>query len=154
MRLKDIREEKELTQFAVSNQLGVVRGTYTMWENEKDIIPMKRLIDFCLFFNVSIDYALGYTDIPKYPNSKNKMDINKSKERLKRIRKINKHTQEYIGKKFDLDRSLISKYEKGSTLISTTFLIEYIKLYKISGDYLLGLIDDPIKVYPDTTVAI
>jgi len=153
VRLKDIREEKELTQFAVSNHLGVARGTYTMWENEKDIIPLKRLLDLCFLYNVSLDYILGYTNILIYLHSRKKLDLNISKERLKKIRKINKHTQEYIGKKFSLDRSLISKYEKGSTLISTTFLIEYIKLYKISGDYLLGLIDEPIKIYPEIPVA-
>ena len=42
--------------------------------------------------------------------------------------------------------SLISKYEKGHTLISTTFLMEYVKLYHISSDYLLGKIDTKIII--------
>lgn len=152
MRLKEIREKSELTQFAVSNQLKVSRGTYAMWEVEKDIIPLKRLLNFCIFFKVSVDYALGFTNEPNYPNSKKRIDLNITKERLRKIRKEHKHTQEYIGKLFSLDRSLISKYEKGSTLISTTFLIEYVKLYEISADYLLGLIDKKITVKPSEII--
>lgn len=36
--------------------------------------------------------------------------------------------------------------EKGHTLISTTFLMEYVKLYHISSDYLLGKIDTKIII--------
>lgn len=142
MRLREIREANGLTQFALSKQLNIARGTYSLWELERDCIPLKRLNDFCNIFNVSIDYVLELTDQPNYINSNPQIDINKSKIRLKEIRKEHKHTQEYIGKKFALDRSLLSKYEKGLNLISTTFLIEYAKLYNISCDYLIGKIDE------------
>ena len=146
MRLKEIREENEITQVTISKLLGVSRGTYSLWELEKDAIPIKRLNDFCNIFDSSLDYVLELTDIKKYDRSKKEIDRNKSKERLKRIRKENKHTQEYIGKKFDLDRSLVSKYEKGENIISTTFLVAYAKFYHISCDYLLGKIDEAIKI--------
>ena len=138
MRLKDIREESELKQFTVGELIGVTRGTYSLWELELDIIPLKRLNSFCNAFNCSIDYALGFTNTKNYKHSKKEININLSAKRLKEIRKEHKHTQEYIGKKLSLNRSLISKYEKGHTLISTTFLMEYVKLYHISSDYLLG----------------
>lgn len=144
MRLKEIREENELKQFTISQLLGVSRGTYSLWELELDLIPLKRLNDFCNIFNCSIDYALGYTNIKNYQHIKKEINLNLSSKRLKEIRKEHKHTQEYLGKKLSLNRSLISKYEKGHTLISTTFLIEYIKLYNISSDYLLGKIDNKI----------
>ncbi len=144
MRLKDIREENEFTQFAISKHLEVSRGTYSVWELETDLIPIRRLNMFCNLCNVSVDYALELTKTRQYNDSKSEIDLNKSKERLKKIRKENHHTQEYIGKKFDLNRSLISKYEKGENIISTTFLIEYAKLYHISCDYLLGKIDEKI----------
>ena len=53
MRLKDIREESELKQFTISKLLGVSRGTYSLWELEKDPIPIKRLNDFCNIFKSS-----------------------------------------------------------------------------------------------------
>ena len=144
MHLKDIREESELKQFTVSEKLGVSRGTYSLWELELDLIPLKRLNDFCNIFNCSIDYALGFTDTKNYPNNKRNINIYLSSIRLREARKAHKLTQDYLGKKLDINRSLISKYEKGHTLISTTFLIEYVKLFAISSDYLLGKIDDKI----------
>ena len=146
MRLKDIREESELKQFTVGELIGVTRGTYSLWELELDIIPLKRLNSFCNAFNCSIDYALGFTNTKNYKHSKKEININLSAKRLKEIRKEHKHTQEYIGKKLSLNRSLISKYEKGHTLICTTFLMEYVKLYHISSDYLLGKIDTKIII--------
>lgn len=146
MRLKDIREESELKQFTVGELIGVTRGTYSLWELELDIIPLKRLNSFCNAFNCSIDYALGFTNTKNYKHSKKEININLSAKKLKEIRKEHKHTQEYIGKKLSLNRSLISKYEKGHTLISTTFLMEYVKLYHISSDYLLGKIDTKIII--------
>ena len=146
MRLKDIREESELKQFTVGELIGVTRGTYSLWELELDIIPLKRLNSFCNAFNCSIDYALGFTNTKNYKHSKKEININLSAKRLKEIRKEHKHTQEYIGKKLSLNRSLISKYEKGHNLISTTFLMEYVKLYHISSDYLLGKIDTKIII--------
>lgn len=146
MRLKEIREENELKQFTVSKLLGVARGTYSLWELELDIIPLKRLNDFCKIFNCSIDYVLGFTNIKNYKRNRKEININLSSKRLKEIRKENKRTQDYIGKKLSLNRSLISKYESGHTLISTTFLIEYVKLFNISSDYLLGKIDDKIII--------
>lgn len=146
MRLKNIREENELKQFTVGELIGVTRGTYSLWELELDIIPLKRLNSFCNAFNCSIDYALGFTNTKNYKHSKKEININLSAKRLKEIRKEHKHTQEYIGKKLSLNRSLISKYEKGHTLISTTFLMEYVKLYHISSDYILGKIDTKITI--------
>ena len=144
MRLKEIRENSELKQFTVSKLLNVTRATYSLWELEIDLIPLKRLNDFCNIFNCSIDYALGLSKEKKYKHQKKEININISAKRLKEERKKHKHTQEYLAHKLSINRSLISKYEKGHTLISTTFLIEYIKLYHISSDYLLGKINDKI----------
>lgn len=146
MRLKEIREINKHIQVTTSKLLGVARGTYASWEIEQDIIPIKRLNDFCKLYDISIDYAMNLTDIIKYPNSKPEIDINKSKIRLRAVRKEHKHTQDYLGKKLDIDRSLLSKYETGENIISTIFLTEYAKMYHISCDYLLGKIDEKIEL--------
>lgn len=146
MRLREIREKNGFTQFTISKLMGISRGSYSLWELEVDYIPIRRLNDFCNICNVSIDYALGFTDLYQYSNTRKKINLRKSSERLKEIRKENGKTQEYIGKKLSLNRSLLSKYEKEHTLISTTFLIEYIKLFNISGDYLLGKTDEKIRI--------
>lgn len=142
MKLKEIRKSLGVPQVAISKYLGIARPTYSLWENEVEAIPIKRLNDICNYFNVSIDYALDLSDEKRYKKSNQNIDIYKSKVRLKDIRKEHKHTQEYIANKFSINRSLISKYEQGNTIISTTFLTEYAKLYNISCDYLLGKIDE------------
>lgn len=43
MKLKEIREANGLIQFTTSKLLGVSRGTYSLWEVEHDLIPLKRL---------------------------------------------------------------------------------------------------------------
>lgn len=146
MNLKYIREEKELSQLELSKILNVSRSVYAMWETEHDFIPIRRLNDFCTFFNVSFDYALGLTDIKNYPNIKNTIDKNIIKERLKILRRKNNLTQEKLSKKLNITRSLISKYENGTNLILTSFLIEYAKFFSISTDYLVGHIDEEIKL--------
>ena len=146
MRLREIRESLGHKQLTISLELGISRGTYACWEIEQDLIPLKRLNDFCNICNVSIDYALELTDIKNYKNNKKKINITKSKERIKDIRKTNKHTQDNLAKEFNIDRSLISKYEKGISYISTNYLINLSNKYNISCDYLLGKTDEKIII--------
>ena len=52
-RLKDIRDEYNLTQQDMANVLGVSRGHYSMWEIDKELIPIKKLNLVCNHFNVN-----------------------------------------------------------------------------------------------------
>ncbi len=146
MKLKEIREEKEITQFKLAKMLNVSRSVYGMWEQEHDIIPLKRLIDFCRIFDVSVDYVLDLTNKTKYLNMKKDINKDKLKERLKQLRIENNMTQLELANKLNITRSLISKYEHGTNLILTSFLLEYATYFNISCDYLLGRIDEKIKV--------
>lgn len=141
MRLKEIREENSLKQFEVARKLNVSRSVYGMWEVEQDIIPIRRLNDFCNEFNVSFDYVLELTDIKNYPDSTKEIDINKLKVRLTTLRKNAKMTQDKLSNKLEITRSLISKYEHNTNLILTTYLLSYSKYFNISSDYLVGRID-------------
>ncbi|MDE5539648.1 MAG: helix-turn-helix domain-containing protein [Bacilli bacterium] len=146
MNLKYIREEHELTQEYVANILGVTRSTYSVWEIESNFIPLNRLIIFCNHFNVSLDYALGLTDIKKYANMKKNIDYNANHQRLKSIRKEHNYTQAKLASILKTDNGVISRYEHGITTILTSFLIEYAKIFNISCDYLIGRIDEKISI--------
>ena len=61
-KLKDIREDKDLTQTDIANILSVPRSTYSMWEIGICIIPLDKLYFLADYYNVSIDYALGLTN--------------------------------------------------------------------------------------------
>lgn len=146
MNLRYIREEAELTQWQVADILGVSRSVYGMWEKEFDFIPLKRLNDFCNYFNVSFDYALGLTNIKNYPYHQNNFDKNIIKERLKTLRKNHNLTQDRLSSKLNITRSLISKYENGTNLILTCFLIAYAKYFNVSTDYLVGRINTKVTL--------
>lgn len=146
MNLRTIREEHGLSQFELAQILSVSRSVYGMWEQEHDLIPLKRLSDFCKYFNISFDYALGLSSTKNYPKSSYKIDKEKIKIRLKDLRLKYNLTQVQLSKKLNITRSLISKYENGTNLILTSFLIEYSTYFKVSTDYLLGLIDEEIHL--------
>lgn len=141
MRLKEIREENSLKQHEVAKKLNVSRSVYGMWEVEQDIIPIRRLNDFCNEFNVSFDYVLELVDVKNYPDSNKEIDIDKLKVRLTTLRKNAHMTQDKLSQKLEITRSLISKYEHSTNLILTTYLLSYSKYFNISSDYLVGRID-------------
>ena len=62
MRLKELREEKKLTQAAVAEYLNVKQNTYSQYETEKHQLPIEILIKLAKFYKVSTDYILGLED--------------------------------------------------------------------------------------------
>lgn len=59
MKLKEIREENELTQKRMADILNVSRSAYSLWEINKNIIPLTKLNEISNIFNISIDYIVG-----------------------------------------------------------------------------------------------
>lgn len=100
----------------------------------------------CNHFNISLDYALGLTNEKTYQNIQKEIDYNTHRERLKSIRKTNKYTQDKIAKILNTDNGVISRYENGQTLILTSFLKAYAKEFNISADYIMGRIDEKVKL--------
>lgn len=133
-KIKDIREEKELTQRQMADMLNVTRSAYSLWEINKNIIPLIKLNDFSNTFDLSMDYIVGLSNnnnVIKH-NMLNKKEIGK---RLKQTRKELKLTQEKLADIFNTTHSAISAYENGVTLIPTIFLIEFSKMSKKSLDW-------------------
>lgn len=63
MRIKDLREDHNLTQKQVAEYLSVKQNTYSQYENEQRQIPLSYLIKLAKFYKTSTDYLLGLTDI-------------------------------------------------------------------------------------------
>ena len=69
-RLKEIREDRDLKQCDVAKALGIKQQQYSEYEIGKRLIPINYLYDLALFYNTSIDYLVGKTDVSKaYPQS-------------------------------------------------------------------------------------
>lgn len=62
MRLRDLREDYDLTQNDLARLLNVRQNTYSQYENGKRQIPIEALILLARFYNTSTDYLLGLTD--------------------------------------------------------------------------------------------
>ncbi len=62
MKLKDLREENNLTQTEIAKILNIKQNTYSQYENEKRQLPIDVLIKLAKFYKVSTDYILGLED--------------------------------------------------------------------------------------------
>lgn len=121
--------------------MGISKKTYGLYETQEKIIPLKYLNTISNFYNVSIDYLLGLSDIKKYANSKHEINKNLFSQRLKLLRKQHNITQQYLAEKINAHHSTICNYENGKNLITTALLYDICKNFHISADYLLGKID-------------
>ena len=137
-RMKEIREEAGLKQKDVANILGVTKGSYSMWECGADTIPLKRLNQFCNYFNVSIDYVVGFNDKRKYANAKPDIKIKVTGENLKKIRLKKDLTQTKIAEELKINQPTWNRYENSKTLILTVVIVELAKKYHYSIDKILG----------------
>ena len=61
-RLKELREEKGLTQKELAQALHLHSVTYLHYEKEQREPPLSVLADMALFFDVSVDYLLGLSN--------------------------------------------------------------------------------------------
>ena len=70
-RLKDFREDKDISQKKMAEILNVAQTTYSDYELGKINIPLNTLKKLAIFFDTSIDYLLELTDVSKpYPRKK------------------------------------------------------------------------------------
>lgn len=64
-RLRDLREDKDLTQKRMAEILSMSQTGYSKYETEENDVPIAVLIKIALFYNTSIDYLVGLTDEKK-----------------------------------------------------------------------------------------
>ena len=64
-RLKDLREDHDLSQQAIADYLGMKQPQYRRYERGLRDIPTDVLIRLALFYKTSTDYILGLTDHSK-----------------------------------------------------------------------------------------
>lgn len=141
IKMKQIRILNNKNQNDIAKILKISPYTYSHYETQDAIIPLKHLINFCEYFNVSIDYIFGFTEKTQYKNiSKKTVPVGNN---LKIYRKLNNITQKELAKDLNITQSSISEYEKGHKTIPTPILFSICKKYNISADYLLGKIDNP-----------
>lgn len=63
-RIRDLREDKDLTQQQIADMLFINRRTYAAYENGVNSMTPETLIKIAKIHNVSVDYILNLTDNP------------------------------------------------------------------------------------------
>lgn len=65
VRIRNLREDKDLYQKDVAKMLGISQQYYSEYESGNRAIPIFHLIKLAEFYNLSIDYIVGLTDNTK-----------------------------------------------------------------------------------------
>ena len=69
-RIRDLREDHDLTQAAIAKILGMSQTGYSKYETGENDIPTWVLIKLALYYHTSIDYLLGLTNVSApYPST-------------------------------------------------------------------------------------
>ena len=61
-RLRDLREDADLTQTQVAKYLGMSQTGYSKYESGENDVPTQVLIKLAQFYKTSVDYILGVSD--------------------------------------------------------------------------------------------
>lgn len=61
-RIRDLREDADLTQSEVAAMLGTSQTMYARYERGANELPLRHLVKLCRIYHVSSDYILGLTD--------------------------------------------------------------------------------------------
>ena len=81
-RLKELREDHDLTQTQLAKILEISRPQYSLYETGKRTIPIDLLNKLAKFYNTSIDYIVGNTSIPTaYPTIRKSTSNKKESEK-------------------------------------------------------------------------
>lgn len=72
-RLRDLREDKDMSQTEMGKVLGMSQTGYSKYETGENDIPTTILIELADYHNTSVDYLLNLTDVRMpYPRAKSK----------------------------------------------------------------------------------
>ena len=71
LRIRDLREDRDLKQYAVAAYLMCDQSLYSKYERGERELPLRLAVMLAEYYGVSVDYLVGLTDQPKpYPRKK------------------------------------------------------------------------------------
>lgn len=63
LRIRDLREDHDKTQQNIADILGTSQTMYARYERGASELPVRHLICLAKYYNVSMEYIVGLTDI-------------------------------------------------------------------------------------------
>lgn len=137
-KIRELRENSELTQRDIAKILNVSKSTYNRWETGEVFIPLHHLNQLCIYYNISMDYIIGLSYEKTTNSYHTTLDKNIIGKRLLDFRRKNKLSQNDLAKLLNTSHSTISAYEHGKTLLLTVFAYQIAAKFNISLDWLCG----------------
>ena len=65
--LRELREDRDLTQTEIAKLLNVSQITYSQYERGVRSLPLEHLKTLCLYYGIKSDYILGIPNTLEYP---------------------------------------------------------------------------------------
>lgn len=132
-KIKQLRNENNLTQKQIANFLNVRQPNYSKWENGIETIPLEKLFSLSIFYNTTFDYLTGLSTNKNISMVKylDKIIIGKNIKKLCREKHINQIT---LAKILKTSQSTVSAFQNGKVLILTKFIYKFAKKYGYSID--------------------
>ena len=142
-RLKTLRENQNLSLNDIAKILNIKCQTYHMYEKFDRIIPLKHLNTLSNFYNLSLDFIVGLSNIKvhSYVHNIEELNYNTIRKNVIYIRIKYNLTQKQLADKINVHPTTISKIEKNINHISTDNAINLCKCFNISLDWLVGKSD-------------
>ena len=63
LRIRDLREDHDLTQQAIADYLMCDQSLYSKYERQERLLPLDAAIKLAKYYDVSLDYLVGVTNI-------------------------------------------------------------------------------------------
>ena len=134
-RLLQLRNERNLTQKEVAENLCMQLKTYKNYEQQKNYPKIPTLIDIAEFYQVSLDYLAGISD------ERGKVccpDIENFSKRVIEMRKRVGLSQSAIAKQLGITKSGYKYYEMGKNVPPLNRLIDLANIFHVTLEYLIG----------------
>ena len=138
--IRNLREDKDLTQEQVGYAINVPQRTYAYYEAGERMIALNALIALAIFHEVSIDYIVGLTNDSTLIKRRRRRHI--PRLRIRDLREDSDFTQQFIADYLQCNQSQYSRYDRELSEIPVPMLAKLAQLYNVSIDYLVGLTDD------------
>lgn len=65
LRIRDLREDADLTQSEVAQYLMCDQSLYSKYERGERVLPLDAVIKLAQFYETSVDYLVGLTNVTK-----------------------------------------------------------------------------------------
>lgn len=138
--LKSLRESNNLKQSDVAIILKITQQTYSKYETNEKTIPLNHLNTLSNYYNVSLDYLVGFShNKSSYDFAKIKtLDKEKILNNIKYVREKNNLSQRTFAKRMRVSNCTISKLEHGEVNLTILVALELCKNFNVSLDWLVG----------------